>query len=279
MKPTPFFLLLLFVSFAACNFGPNEYEKQRMEQVERSRKRHAEVWASHKDKINSLVKEIKGLLSQLEEVEESEDFVFEVDSLGFDPTMGYYSDSAEVKKEFNALYISTAAIGDTLPKEFYGEDFFQSEYFEVLEDMAEFGIATRTYPDSSDDRYWNTACAWMLASDQLRYVVLVQPQVYEPGSVNVSIDEMNTAAMAARLYVYDLKKKEFVGAQEILAFGPDEIYFTYKEGSVTDEQSSAESKFHTENKSYIRKSSLYVLTDYVGLAQEFQPPPDTTDVE
>ena len=271
MKFFKSFLLLALPAAVFFSCGGNSSDSADKESI--SRKKQNELLTAKKSQISSLVENLRSIQSGLSQVEETDSFAFETDSLDFTPVYGTHSDSGEVNKNFNAIYISSVALGGKLP-EFMPEDYFTNEYFSVLSDLAATGTVSHAGLDSSDSRYWNTAIAWMTAVDQLRYVIIVEPLSYTPGNVSAVTNSMDIANLQGRMYVYDLKKKTFTGAREFTMDGPDEISFSYQKASAAngwneDPQKAAEYQFKEKTKEYILGHTIGLLSEYVALPATF----------
>lgn len=272
MKPFRSFLLLFLIAGIFFSCGNNSSVTTDKESV--SRKKYQDLLASKQAAIRSFVENLKGLNAGLAAVEETDSFLFETDTLDFTPVYGTHSDSGEVNKNFNTIFLSTVQLGGKLP-ETMEEDYFVNAYFTVLNDLAKTGTTSFDGLDSSDSRYWNTGIASMMALDQLHYVIIVDQQLYNPGTVTAFSGSMDIANLQGRMYVYDLKKKQFAGAREFTMDGPDEISFSYEKagpsnGYNEDPQKAAEYKFKKENKDYICRHTIGLLSEYVALPETFR---------
>lgn len=272
MKFLKSFLLLFLIAGSLFSCGGNT-SSDASDKESYSRKKQNELLAARKSQISLLVESLRALQPVLAQTEETDSFAFELDSLDFTPVYGTHSDSGEVNPKFNAMYISSVALGGKLP-EYMPEDYFVNDYFNVLSDLASAGTVSHAGLDSSDSRYWNTAIAWMMAMNQLRYVIIVEPVSYAPGSVMASSNTMDLANLQGRMYVYDLKKKTFTGAREFTMDGPDEISFSYQKASAAngwneDPQKAAEYQFKAKTKEYIFSHTIGLLSEYVALPETF----------
>jgi hypothetical protein len=273
MKRIAICIFAIVIALSAC--GPSELEQYQA--LLKSRKdRYFEMQRKNQSKIHDFIQLLQELRNGFADTPENIEFEFEVDTLNFTAAFGVLSDSAVVNPKFNAIFLSTQSLGDSLLPNMQ-VDFYANEYFEAINGFNKTGFYEYSYMDSTDSRYWNTGTAWLKAFDQLRYVIIVDPWTYFAGSASALTGTMEIAELKGRMYVYDLKKKTYIGVSEFNSFGPDEISYSYKEpnsdnGYQDKSQQAAESKMRTANIEHIRLSSIGLLGDFVGLPSEFITP-------
>lgn len=266
---------LLVLLFTNCAESPSPYE----EETRIKREEYEKLFAEKENELKSTYNKLIEVLHISDTAAVTDTFLISDPKLGFQYRLDSHPDSSILEPGFNAIFLGSYAATDTLPLGMY-PDYFSCKFFRCLQVLTDSLESTTLTSDVNSAYVWAQATIFINAVSQLRYVVVVRPDWFFSGDLNVDGGTFRPDGLRARILVYDLKEDRICGVKKISASGTGEFTIQYdsipaegKHGDITPEvnkQGVAESAFKNNNKNALITAVMATLGSHVTLSEVLQ---------